>query len=287
MAKLVVVGSINLDDTVRVHALPAPGETVLATDRWKGLGGKGANQAVAAALAGAEAQFFGCVGDDAHGTFLRESLAGFGVGERHLRKVPGSVSGRAIIMVDDQGENSIVVDAGANEQVTTDGLAELLASADAVLMQGELPARVVDEVSAMCEDAGVRFLLNLAPPIAVSQRTLRLADPLIVNQTEARALGVDAEEFPSRSLVLTLGAKGALAVGPDGSTQIPAYKVEAVDTTGAGDAFVGTFTAALAAGADFAQAAHQASAAAAYSVTRPGTSPSYGTPEEIAAALKL
>ncbi|MDR1768875.1 MAG: ribokinase [Propionibacteriaceae bacterium] len=297
MSGVVVVGSVNLDDILRMDKLPGPGETVLAVGAGRALGGKGANQAVASALAGAPTRFAGCVGDDAAGRFLRDQLSGYGVGVDDLRVVAEAGSGRALILIEDGGENSIVVESGANHLVDAGAgvrLVEALPADSVVLTQGELLPVVIDAVAAACAARGLRFVLNLAPPAGVSAQTLAVADPLVVNEIEAAQVGIDAAAFaagesvayPSRSLVVTLGRAGSALSEAGGAVEtVASHAVPVVDTTGAGDAFVGTLVAGLARGDSMGGAARLASAAAAFCVTRLGAAPSYGTPQEIAAGL--
>jgi ribokinase len=289
---VVVVGSLNVDETLPVSAWPRPGETMLlAGPVVTGLGGKGANQAVAAALAGAEVALVGAVGADAGGEAVLDELRTRGVGVGDIRRIDGTATGRATILVHTDGENLILVDPGANARLRpsdVDAVRELIADADVVLVQGEVAASVIEATAKTCRAVGTRFVLNLAPPIDVSSDALATADPLIVNEPEARHLEIDPAAPDTdrvRSVVVTRGASGVTAIAAEGRIDIAAHRVETVDTTGAGDAFAGTLCAALAAGADLGTACRAANRAAAYAVTRPGASGSYGTPAQIAALL--
>ena len=288
---VVVVGSINADETLPVGRWPQPGETALLTGPIRaGLGGKGANQAVAAALAGAHVSFVGAIGTDAAAATVRDALRGHGIDVHGIRSAPTG-TGRAIIVVDPGGENLILVDPGANAARTGDDVRAASArvrAADVVLAQGEIPAVVVDALATLCREVGTRFVLNLAPPIPVAPETLATADPLIVNEIEAAQVGLDPAGpgvGPARSLVVTLGAAGVELRTPAGATRLPARVVDVVDTTGAGDAFAGSLGAGLADGLDLEAAARFAVDASAFAVTRAGASSSYGRRDEIVAVF--
>lgn len=296
--RVLVIGSVNHDHCVTIDRLPAPGETVPATDMWDGLGGKGANQAVAASLAGAHVTFAGAVGDDASGRLAVETLDQFGVDNTSLRTVSGR-TGTAYISIDSTGENVIVVHAGANATVGAD-IADLLDStAPAVVVtQGELPLEAIAAAADVAAARGSKFLLNLAPVVRVPEDVLAAADPLVVNeheaaaaldqrppQTVAAALRMATELAKGcRSVVMTLGSAGAVVVGADGvhaHVPSPPPPGRVVDTTGAGDAFVGFLAARLARGDDLIEAATWAARAASISVARWGTLASYPTRDEV------
>lgn len=293
MSRVVVIGSINLDETLPVATWPEPGETVLLAGAIRsGLGGKGANQAVAAALAGAEVVFVGAVGDDANAETVLAELDRRDVSLDGVRRVAGAGTGRATILVHADGENLILVDPGANAAVTpaeVDAAREAIAAADVLLVQGEVTPDVIDRAAVVCAEVGTRFVLNLAPPVEVAEESLAAADPLIVNESEARHLGIDPEAPAlgvSRSLVLTRGGDGVEVLTAEDRLSIPAHHVaRVVDTTGAGDAFAGTLCAALARGADLAAASRAGAVAGAFAVTRAGASSSYGSAAEVAAAF--
>lgn len=287
---VVIVGSINVDETLPVSGWPSPGETMLLTGPIStGLGGKGANQAVAASLAGADVRFVGAVGDDAGGDRVLDALVARGVDVASVRRVTGATTGRATILLHPHGENLILVAPGANAELAPSDIRaarEAIASVDALLVQGEVTAEVIDAAADVCAEVGTRFVLNLAPPVDVSPATLALADPLIVNEIEARQLGIDPDAPAlerSRSVVVTRGGDGAIVVDAGGSRSFSALKAHVVDTTGAGDAFAGALCASLAEGADLDTAARAGITAGAYAVTRPGASSSYGTAAEVAA----
>lgn len=300
--RVVVVGSINVDVFARVTRHPQPGETVLGTDGSTRPGGKGANQAVAAALAGARTVMVGCVGDDVQAQVGVSLLRRAGVDTSRVRVVAGVPTGVALITVATSGENSIIVIGGANVHVAVDDVRDLdLDDSDVLVVQGEIPAPVVDACVRRAEGAGARVVVNLAPVVDLAVETLRSAHPLVVNEHEARAaariLGVDTGASPDagdltvdqaqelggrlvdagvRSVVITLGAAGAVVASVDAPPVVcEARRVDAVDTTGAGDCFVGTLAARLAAGADLTSASRAATLAASRAVQGEGAQESY------------
>lgn len=286
---IVVVGSLNLDLVASVARLPAPGETVLATSYAEHAGGKGANQAVAAARAGGRVAMVGRVGGDDAGTRLRDGLAAEGIDVSEVRAVDAS-TGRALIEVDDDGQNRIVVVPGANHAWGPDDLPhEALARADVAVLQREVPDAVVAEAVRRAAAAGARVVLNLAPAGEVAAASLRDVDVLVVNESEAAALLHETEAAVARApgdaaqrlarrvrgdVVVTLGAEGATHAGRSGDGRAPGVPVTAVDTTGAGDAFVGALAARLDEGAGLAEAVRFACAAGAEAATREGAQPS-------------
>jgi ribokinase len=292
-ATVVVVGSLNQDLTRYVSALPRPGETIFASAAASALGGKGANQAVAAARVGASVRFVGAIGDDLAGRGARAALEAAGVATDGLRTSTTEATGTALITVDARGENTIVVDSGANLSVDAQHATEVVERAGAhavVLCQGELPAEVIDAVAAATQRAGSRFVLNLAPVIRVAAATLATADPLIVNELEgAQLLGspeADAAAALQRrhgaSVVVTLGGDGARLVTTDIDLAVPASAVaQVVDTTGAGDAFCGVLAAALAFGCDLEQAVRFGVTAGGVAVAGTGTTDSYPTADQL------
>lgn len=286
---VIVVGSLNHDLFRYVDSLPQAGETVLAAEVAVGIGGKGANQAVAARLVGSRVVFVGAVGDDSAGTDARSALEQAGITTTHLSTVPTAGTGTAVITVDRVGENTIVVDSGANRAVDPATAAELVRQLSprgqsVVLCQGELPAAVVDAVAEAAHSTGSRFVLNLAPIIDVARDTLAQADPLVVNEGEAQRLlgteaGDPASELHARyggAVVMTLGARGARLIDDRVDLLIAGKKVDAVvDTTGAGDAFTGVLASALARGLSLEQAVNFGVAAGGFAVGASGTIDSY------------
>ncbi|OUE08245.1 Ribokinase [Clavibacter michiganensis] len=276
MGRVVVLGSLNVDQVVRVPRHPQPGETLIGSDPERLWGGKGANQAVAAAAAddGATVAMVGAVGDDADGSAYRARLAGRGIDVAGLVDVAGSTTGLAVIAVADDGENTIIVAPGANARVTGDHLDPLdaLGSGDVMLASLELPLDTVAEGVRRAHAAGARVVLNLAPFAQLPDDVLALADPVVVNEHEAGLLRASGTPAPA-SLLVTLGAEGAMW----GDVEVPASHVDrVVDTTGAGDAFCGALAAALAGGADRAAAMGRAADAAAVVVQRQGAQPADG-----------
>ncbi len=275
--RLLVVGGINQDVVVRAARRPGDGETVVGDGPAYAPGGKGANTAVAAAradVAGVAVALCGAVGSDAAGDEQVRALVAAGVDVAPVAVRDDEATGVALIVVTPDGENSIVVGTGANASLTAAEVAAAVAGADVVLAQTEVGAAPAD-TAADALAPGARLVLGLAPVVGVAPSTLAAADPLVVNESEAAELGAaDAVELRrltgARSVVLTLGARGAVVADPDGATPVPAPAVEVVDTTGAGDALAGTLAAYLACGVGLVEAVRLAVAAAAEAVTRRG-----------------
>ncbi len=283
---MVVVGSINMDLVARTARMPAPGETVLGTSFATTPGGKGSNQAIAAAKAGADVAFVGAVGDDTFALELRQTLVDAEVDAERLREVPGP-SGVAAITVDSSGQNSIIVVPGANSRVvdlTHDELAAI-ADADVLLCQLEIPLDTVTAVARHAAAHGTVVILNPSPAQPLPDGLVDAVDVLVVNETEERQLGEDALTRVQH-VVTTLGADGARYRGPGGEQlRVAAPSVDAVDTTGAGDAFAGALASAWSRGP--LAALTFACAAGALTATRPGASaasPTRAEIEEISAA---
>ena len=271
--RVCVVGSVNMDLTFGVDALPRPGETVLASSLTTAPGGKGGNQAVAAARAGAHVQFVGAVGDDATAGELRAHLVCNGIGLDGTVDLPGP-SGTAIIVVDAGAENTIVVAPGANGQLNLDDTAvrAVVADCDVLLTQLEIPAATAVAAARQARSSGAVVIVNASP--SGGERSLlgelaALADVVITNEAEA-------DEWPWRPghFVTTLGARGARYVGTDGELQVAAPAVTPVDTTGAGDVFAGVLAANWPKGpgslAERLQALRRACAAGALATLTPG-----------------
>ena len=289
---IVVLGSANVDLVVDVDRRPAAGETVIGSDLVTTAGGKGANQAVAAGLLGGSVTFVGCVGDDEPGALLRSSLAAAGVDTAEVQTAD-TPTGTAIIVVTPDGDNSIVVAPGANRRMTpaaAQASRPRWSGASILVLQLEVPLETVDTVAQAAAAAGTRVVLNAAPAGPLDAATLAVCDPLVVNESEAASLvGGEATlatgpsvvgdllALGARSVVVTLGGSGALlasAEAPD-VVHVPALDVAAVDTTGAGDAFVGAVAVALAEGEELEVAVRWATRAAAHSVQRRGAQTSY------------
>ena len=316
MSSIVVVGSANMDLVVRQPRPAAPGETMYGTSFATGPGGKGLNQAVAAARAGGDVAFIGCVGADGFGERLRAVLDDAGVDASSVRILDGAgaperaATGIAAISVTDDGENSIVIVPGANgDDDLTPADRAAIAAADFLVVQLERPLGLVRAALTHARESGTRSVLTPAPAVPEARELVALADIVVPNEGEAALLagagdgGGDGEsndpEASARALsaraaggdgtglaVVTLGARGAVvARGGEVVLHVQSRRVEAVDTTGAGDTFVGAFVAWLARGAELAEALDAATAAAAIAVTRPGAADSMPTRAEIEAAL--
>ncbi|WP_400997315.1 ribokinase [Agromyces sp. GXQ0307] len=305
MSRLVVLGSVNVDATSYVDEFPAPGETIHSHDYRVSLGGKGSNQAIAAHLSGADVTFVARLGDDPAAEVARAAFARFALPADGIATVSGTPTGVAQITVAATGENTIVVTAGANASVGPEVVAaeaQRIEAADVVLTQGELPVATIDALARACNAAATRFVLNLAPPVGVSAHAMAVADPLVVNVHEARAVAIgasltdDAEVDAwrdaaasvvlgglARSVVVTLGARGAVAADAAGAWAVPAPEVDPVDTTGAGDAATGTLAAMLAEGRTLSDAVRAAVAAGAIAVGSRGTVDSYAGRAEVLA----
>ena len=297
--KVTVLGSLNMDISVTVPRLPTPGATVLGAAAQFTPGGKGANQAVAAARLGADVRMVGCIGDDDFGRQLLAALRAEGIDASAVRAVPSAPTGLAMIAVDEAGENLIVVAPGANHQV---GPADIANANDAGLLviSAEIPVPAIAQALAQAE--GRSCVLNLAPApenaADIVTRSGERLDWLVVNESEAAAvLGhpvsglADATKAATeltakgpRHAVVTAGAHGAALAAPDGTHTIDGFNVTAVDTVGAGDTFVGALAVALAAGVPPPEAIRAAAAAGATAVTRPGAQTAMPRPADILAA---
>jgi len=301
MSRIAVIGSINMDIVNKVEEFPLPGETIHGRGTSYQPGGKGANQAVAAALAGDGAVMIGAVGDDAFGGVLIDSLRTRGVDTTAVAVKEGS-SGLAFITVSGSGENTIVLSSGSNGRLTqADVSREALAGAEIALLQNEIPPEVNLHALKLCAELGIKAYYNPAPAAPIPKEALPLIDTLVVNETEAEVVsglpvaGVDDAERAAKALVaagvgrviVTLGGKGAVALERAGEPlRVPAFKVEPADTTAAGDTFIGAYAAASAAGRSIAESLRYAAAAAAISVTRHGAQSSIPSKDEIERFLR-
>ncbi|WPN32115.1 ribokinase [Pseudomonas sp. P5_109] len=290
-AKVVVIGSLNMDLVTRAPRLPKGGETLIGLSFATVSGGKGANQAVAAARLGAQVSMIGCVGDDAYGEALRGALLAEQIDCQAVSTVEGS-SGVALIVVDDNSQNTIVIVPGANGELTAEAIDRfdsVIQAADVLICQLEVPDASVGHALKRGRELGKTVILNPAPasrPLPVDWYAS--IDYLIPNESEASALsGVSVDSLESAQtaatklialgagkVIITLGAQGSLFADGQRFEHFPAPVVQAVDTTAAGDTFVGGFAAALAAGKDEVQAIRFGQVAAALSVTRAGAQPS-------------
>lgn len=294
--RIAVVGSLNADLVVRVNRRPLPGETVLGSDLMLWPGGKGGNQAVAAARMGARVTMIGMVGRDPFADMLLQSLESDGVDTQYVFRSDGS-SGTAQIVVDESGQNSIVVSPGANARLVPEVLEKAvpaLLKSDWILTQLEIPDAAVSWLAEFSARHGKKLLLNPAPARAIAPGVLRSVSLFVPNESEAEfytGLRVESPENAEQAadrlhaagipeVIITLGSKGAFWSSGDKAHFVPAYGVQAVDTTAAGDCFIGSL-AALAAGGVNEKALKGACAAAALSVTRPGAQPSMPTGPEV------
>lgn len=293
---VVVLGSANQDLVFAADRIPLPGETLLARSAERYPGGKGLNQAVAAARAGARTTLIAALGTDDAGDHLARTIASAGIADGLVRRIDGA-SGQAFIVVNPAGENTIIVSSGANASLLEVDEADrhALARSSVLLMQLELSLGVVVEAATMARAAGTAVMLNAAPAQELSHDLVRVLDYLIVNEHEACELGgVDDLEAASLALaarvprlVVTVGSAGSvLYESGHESARIAAFAVTPVDTTGAGDTFCGAFAAAISEGQNFADAARFATAAAALSVQAVGAVPSIPSRERIEAQLR-
>jgi ribokinase len=293
-AQVVIVGSLNADLFVEVAALPQPGETVRGSNLTVRPGGKGANQAAAAALLGADVALVGAVGADDHGRLLISSAISAGVGVDRIRPVPDTPTGTAMITVDATGENTIVISPGANARLSAADAQEGIADDTALVgLCLEIPAETVAAAVRRARDIGATVVLNLSPYRSVEPEVLAGIDVLVVNEIELEQLVGAFDELPEvlsrlaelglSQTVVTLGGAGAelLDAAAMTSRRIPSPRVEVVDTTGCGDAFTGGLIDRLAAGADLAAAVETAVRVGAYAATSQGAQPSYPTAEQL------
>jgi ribokinase len=301
---VIVFGSINMDLVVRAPRLPARGETLSGDNFFTAPGGKGANQAVACARLGATTRMVGRVGGDVFGSALRESLSDNGVDVARVRVGAGGSSGVALITVDAQADNTIVIVPGANGTIGFDDVARidpLLRDSRLLLLQLEVPLESVIAAAGVAHDHGLTVILDPAPARPLTPELYGLVDILTPNETEAAALTgltLDSDAAVAkaaallqtrgaRNVIIKLGGRGAYVrlVGSSEGTFRRAFKVKAIDTVAAGDAFNGGLAAALAEGRSLDEAVSWGMATGAISVTRPGAQPSMPTREEVLALL--
>ncbi|MEO0802096.1 MAG: ribokinase [Cyanobacteria bacterium J06642_2] len=301
---IAVVGSLNIDIVVRVPELPVAGETVLGGDYAQFFGGKGANQAVSAARAGANVKMLGAVGDDSFGPQVKAALQAEGIATDTLLSSPGS-TGLALIAVSDRGQNHIVVSAGANGRYRSDCVdLDAIRTAATILVQLEIPFETACLAIDTAAAAGVPVLLNPAPARPLSDALLAKVSYLVVNEVEAAAIGgvtaasdlardrtmaievaCQLRDRGAKSVIVTLGGAGIAWAGERGEGYEPAFPVDVIDTTAAGDGFCGALAARLVEGAELDKAIRFANAAGAIAVTRAGAQPSLGRRAEIEALL--
>ena len=296
-AKIVVVGSVNTDMVVKSERIPGPGETVTGGTFFMPAGGKGANQAVAAARLGAQVTLVAKVGDDMFGRQAIENFKNEGILTDHIALDGENATGVALILVDAAGENCISVAPGANFAMTradVDAAADAIRGADVVLLQLEVPMAVVEHTAALAVEAGVPVVLDPAPAAQLPEGLLpnvavltpneseaeRLTGIAVKDEATARQAAAKLREAGARQVIVTLGTKGALVIGPEIDTLVPSFEVEAADSTAAGDAFNGGLAAALGSGDTLEDAVRQAAMVGALSVTKMGAQPSLPTAEQ-------
>lgn len=290
--RIVVVGSANVDLTTFIDDFPRPGETIFGRSFDLGFGGKGANQAVAARLCGADVSMVARVGDDLFGPATIRNFKKQGIGAQHVRTVPGVSSGVAPIFVDKSGQNRIIVVKAANDRLRpadVDAAAPLLKRADCIVLQFEIPLATVYYTIRFARRHGIRCILNPAPGQPVDMKKVAHLDYFVPNETEAEAITgmpvktVDEAESCAaalldagiRRVIITLGANGALLAAREGMRHVPAFPVKTVDSTGAGDAFIGSFAVFLGEGREELEAVSRANLYAALSTTKVGTQKSF------------
>lgn len=295
---IVNVGSINMDLIVRSPRFPKPGETIIGSSFFTAPGGKGANQSVAAARAGGKVSHIGRVGKDDFGSALLSTMVGDNIDCDNVIMDADHATGIALIVVEDSGENSIVVASGANMHVSPqdiEHIADQISSAAVLLLQLEIPIETVIFAASIAHQSGCRVLLNPAPAQSLPPELLQNVDILIPNESETHILtGLPVEDDDQlrasasslldlgvEMVILTMGERGAMLIHPEQSTHIAPFRVDPVDTTAAGDAFVGAFAAALADGEPIDKAVIWGNAAGALAATKMGAQPSLPAREDI------
>lgn len=301
--KVVVLGSINVDTTYHVERFPQPGETISAKSKSSAPGGKGANQAVAAVRSGAKTSFIGAVGSDNEGQYMLEALKENGIDTHHIMVDKYHGTGTAAVTLDAEGQNDIMIYGGANQAMTTDvldGIDDVLDDADFLISQFETPQAVTLAAFKMAKEQGVTTILNPAPAHDIIPELLKYTDVIAPNESECALLtGIEiadedsmlasAEYFQSRGvkhLLITLGSKGVFYATPNGHGLVPAFKVKVVDTTAAGDTFIGALSSQLKDDlSNVADALVYAQRASSLTVQQMGAMPSIPTADKVRAAL--
>jgi ribokinase len=290
--RIAVVGSANIDLTTFTDRFPKPGETIFGQKFDLGFGGKGANQAVAAKLCGANVFMVARVGSDLFGPSTIENFKKMGIDTAHVRQVEGVSSGVAPIFVEPSGQNRILVVKGANDELkpaAVDVAADLLKAVDCIVLQFEIPIETVYHTIAFARKHAIRCILNPAPAQAIDFKFLEELDYFVPNESEAETIAEmpvknldDAKKCAQKLLgygikrvIITLGANGSLLAGKDGMEHLPAFSVKSVDSTGAGDAFIGSFAVFLGEGLPEREAVRRANLYAGLSTTSIGTQKSF------------
>src|SRR5579862_1006651 len=290
--RIAVVGSANVDLTTFSDQFPKPGETIFGQKFDLGFGGKGSNQAVAARLCGADVFMVARVGDDLFGPATIGNFESLGIDARHVRQVAGVSSGVAPIFVDPSGQNRIIVVKGANDELKpadVDAAAETLKSADCIVLQFEIPLETVYYTVGFARRNSIRCILNPAPAAPIDLEAIGELDYLVPNEHEAEAIsGMPVRDIDDarrcatkllgsgiRRVIITLGANGSLLAGSDGMEHVPQFVVKSVDSSGAGDAFIGSFATFLGEGLPEREAVKRANLYAALSTTGVGTQKSF------------
>ncbi|RLG53963.1 MAG: ribokinase [Thermoproteota archaeon] len=301
--RIVIVGSVNMDLIVKLRKLPVVGETVIGGTFKMSPGGKGANQAVAAAKLGAESYFVGRIGADDFGKALMENFKRTGVNSEYVTVDRDAHSGVALIMVDQAGKNLIAVASGANSKCSVedvDRAKDLIEKASVLLLQLEIPVEVVQHAALLAKQGRSKVILNPAPARPLPKKLFELIDVIVPNEVEAEVLtGIPVKDlssareagekllgFGTEAVVITLGERGALLVEKEGCDLVPGVSVEAVDTTGAGDAFCGALAFALATGKSLKEAVFIANCAGALATTKIGAQEALPTLKELESFLK-
>jgi len=287
MNKILIIGSTNMDIAAKLEHLPKPGETVGDATLFRAFGGKGANQAVAAARAGGDVGFIGCIGNDANGQQMKTNLKKEGINTDFISVVPKVASGTALIFVDNKGENCIAVAPGANNHVTPsiiDNIEHEILAADLILLQLEIPYSTVQHICKLASNHNKKVLLNPAPAMALDRTILNSLEYLILNETEIEMISgirLDDNNISNlcealrdkgpKNIIVTLGSKGSYIYNDNIQEFVEGFTVDAADTTGAGDTFCGAFAAATTKyNLDILESVQFANAAGALSVTKNG-----------------
>lgn len=298
MKKALVIGSLNMDMTVKVEELPKLGETIFGNNFYESCGGKGANQAVAVSKLGMKTEMIGMVGKDSQGEKLIQNLNKYGIISDNVIK-SDELTGRAIITVDKKGDNNIIVIPGSNFKITKEHIQakqDVIASSDVVILQNEIPSETVEFSLLKAKELGKITIFNPAPARKLSGEVFKNTDYLILNETEmeeifeikfndeeyTEKISIKKKEYGIKNIILTLGDKGSILFSEDNNIKkYDVYKVKAVDTTAAGDSFIGAFTMKICESGNSDEAIKYATAVSAIVVTRQGAQDSIPTREEI------